>query len=237
MDIYPSCDELASELAPLYQGNVENRGLLTIDLLERSMALDTVCPMSRVLSRHEPELSEPEFIFSCTVYGQALVDLLQSRTMEALLQRAYVGTTECTVDDDYQVHLTDDAKQALDEISELIISEIDLNDHALVSIAELSDFFDMDNDYHDWWGDDETLDDAVAGVELMFENEIDRHSGRLIIEEVNLREAFLEAALERFYNDPTSRHLYRSHVEALVEAGDIDQEDADEWKRDCGERD
>jgi hypothetical protein len=238
LNIYPSCEELAFQLAPLYKDHVEDQGRLKIDLLERSMTLDTVFSMPHAFCKREPELSEPEFKFSCMVHGKALVHFLKSARLEALLQRAYIGTTESTDGDKRQVHLTDDAKVALDEIRMLILSEIDLNTHALVRIVQVSSFVDMDNDYHEWWGEDESLMWAVDQLqfEMMSENEIDTSYRGLIID-VDLRNEFLEAALIRFCNDPTSPHLYCSHVEALVDAGYIDQEDADEWKQDCGERD
>jgi hypothetical protein len=155
------------------------------------------------------------------IRGKTLHRLLTGK-LPGLLERVHAGHSVEWDGSNHVGRLDDDASAARDEI-ERILDGLDDDDRAQVWDAD-DWVFGVDG-LRSAWPATKTIDEAVAALTAEAERQ-ERLEG--VIVDGDIRSALIERAGSDYDH---GRPLGRVHLQALVDAGEIDEDDAAEYER------
>lgn len=160
--------------------------------------------------------------------GDDLVAFLQSDEAQELLSRVNAGHSVEWDGNNYVGVLDDDATEASEQFAEVAENNFSVDDYESINAYgnERSEYDAGDylvNGFDASWTGDLTLDEAVEAVEAQAEKD-----NAFIVD--SIEDHLLEIAKEAFYSD--NELLSQNHLDALVEAELIDEDEAKEYAAD-----
>lgn len=154
-----------------------------------------------------------------TTRGSAIIDLFADEGFLACCQRINAGYEEDWDGRNNVGKYSEDALEAIDEVA----AKVDTLSDELAETWEVEEWLFASSALTDHWPDGAKLDDVVK--ELERDAEMALESNQAVIG--SIEKALLERALELFHEDPES--LYKCHVDAMLKADRISEQEAIEW--------
>lgn len=117
--------------------------------------------------------------------------------------------------------LSDEAQQATEDFNDLL-SDFSDPDSCLDEAWNVGDYYGS-SDFSDIWSDSETLAVAASSIE----NDAESYGGGLVRIDGDCEEYLLETAFDIFSDNKNG--LSKNHLDALIAAGKIDEDEAKEY--------
>jgi hypothetical protein len=216
-------DDLLTQAAPLYDRypgqTTPQPGYLDLDE-DGNVTYGTVAEIGNAVPMHVWHGRIIRWTMPSDIRGKTLHRLLTGK-LPGLLERVHAGHSVEWDGSNHVGRLDDDASAARDEI-ERILDDLDEYDRA--QVLDVEEWLFGDAYLLTRWPTTKTIDDAVAALTAEAERQ-ERLDG--VIVDGDIRDALLKRAVSYYNHD---RELGCLHLQAMVDAGEIDQSAADEYQ-------